>query len=226
MRLYEVVYILDPALDEAAVTAKLDTFHELATAMGGEVAEIDHWGGRQLAYPINKQGSGYYVVAHFTAAPEALPEYERLLKLDLEVLRYLVVINEGEPTTGESIHEEERPRPIREGADSDDDEDDDDEDEDDRDDDADESDEDVDPNRRGPPEFSGSRGRRRQMEGPAIRLLNYKDVDTLSHFVTEQGKILPKRTTKVAARFQRQLGRAVKRARYLALLPYTRRGEG
>ncbi len=60
------------------------------------------------------------------------------------------------------------------------------------------------------------------MEGPVIELLNYKDVSTLSHFMTEQGKILPKRTTKVTARFQRQLGRAIKRARFLALIPYIR----
>jgi small subunit ribosomal protein S18 len=76
--------------------------------------------------------------------------------------------------------------------------------------------------RSGPPEFTGPRGRRQRMEGPPIIALNYKDVATLSNFVTEQGKILPKRTTKVTAAFQRQLGRAVKRARYLALLPYTR----
>ncbi|MCA1789404.1 MAG: 30S ribosomal protein S18 [Thioalkalivibrio sp.] len=64
------------------------------------------------------------------------------------------------------------------------------------------------------------------MEGPPILLLNYKDVSTLSRFMTEQGKILPKRTTKVTAAFQRQLGSAIKRARYLALIPYTRRNEG
>ena len=77
-----------------------------------------------------------------------------------------------------------------------------------------------------PPEFQGSRGRRRSMEGPRILQLNYKDVTTLSHFITEQGKILPKRTTKVPAGFQRKLGAAIKRARYLALLPYTRRRDG
>ena len=73
-----------------------------------------------------------------------------------------------------------------------------------------------------PPEFSGGRGRRRRVEGPAIKLLNYKDVSTLSRFLTESGKLLPKRTTKVNSRFQRQLGHAVKRARYLALIPYVR----
>ncbi|HUF75683.1 MAG TPA: 30S ribosomal protein S6 [Longimicrobiales bacterium] len=212
MRLYEVVYILDPALLEDAVTAKLEKFHSLATSQGGEVNAVDHWGVRQLAYPIKKLGSGYYVVAQFTAATDALPEFERLLKLDDEVIRYLLVLNEGEPTTGKSIMAEEPPHAEGEREADDDDDDDRDEDEDDPD--------------KSPPEFHGARGRRRRMEGPRITLLNYKDVSTLSRFVTEQGKILPKRTTKVTAAFQRQLGSAVKRARFLSLLPYTGGREG
>jgi len=217
MRLYEVVYILDPALEESAVDTKLEKFHALATSHGGEVAAVDHWGNRQLAYAIAKQSSGYYVVAQFTAAPDALPEFERLLKLDPEVLRYLMVLNEGEPTTGHSIMADV---PVRARTEEDDEDDEDDEDEDRagaRNEDGDDA------SRNAPPEFQGSRGRRRRMEGPRIELLNYKDVSTLAHFVTEEGKILPKRTTKVTAAFQRQLGRAVKRARYLSLLPYTRR---
>jgi len=221
MRTYEVVYILDPALEESAVTAKLDGLHQLATSKGGEVSAIDHWGTRQLAYPINKLSRGYYVAAHFTAVVEALPEYERMLKLDDDVIRYLLVLNEGEPTGGDSIMGEPRPKRTN------------DEDE------ADQQEPVTDTGaglgeaevgedtesvrqRSGPPEFTGPRGRRQRMEGPPIIALNYKDVATLSNFVTEQGKILPKRTTKVTAAFQRQLGRAVKRARYLALLPYTR----
>jgi small subunit ribosomal protein S6 len=206
MRLYEVVYILDPALDEGAVTAKLEKFHALAIAEGGEVSAVDHWGTRQLAYPIKRHKSGYYAVAQFTAAATALPEFERLLKLDEEVVRYLLVLNEGEPTSGMSIMAE-----VTKPA-SDRDEDEDEEEEDDDDD--------------SPPQFQGGRGRRRRMEGPPIELLNFKDVSTLSRFLTESGKILPKRTTKVTAGFQRQLGSAVKRARYLALIPYTRRHEG
>ena len=219
MRLYEVVYILDPALEESAVTTKLETFHALATAQGGEVSAVDHWGGRLLAYPINKQKSGYYVVAQFTAAAEALPEFERLLKLDEEVMRYLLVLNEGEPTSGQSVVAEST-KPVSEKNPDDDD---DDEDGDKREASA-EEEEEEDPSGR-PPEFQGSRGRRQRMEGPPIILLNYKDVSTLSRFLTEQGKILPKRTTKVTAAFQRQLGSAVKRARYLSLVPYTRRHE-
>jgi small subunit ribosomal protein S6 len=218
MRLYEVVYILDAALDESAADAKLAKFHDLVTSHGGEVSAVDHWGNRQLAYPIAKQSTGYYVVSQFTAAPEALPEFERLLKLDPEVLRYLLVLNEGEPTTGQSLMAE---APVRARSDDDEADDDEDDDEDDARDGDDEDEEESLTN--APPEFSGSRGRRRRMEGPRILLLNYKDVGTLSHFITEQGKILPKRTTKVTAAFQRQLGTAIKRARYLALLPYMRR---
>ncbi len=215
MRLYEVVYIMDPALDESAVDAKLEKFHELVTSSGGEVSAVDHWGNRQLAYPINKQSSGYYVVAQFTADPDALPEFERLLKLDDEVMRYLLVLNEGEPTTGDSLVADKPPRQR--------DEDDEDEDDDEP---RGEVEDDEDDDSTSPPEFSGSRGRRRRMEGPQVLHLNYKDVNTLSHYITEQGKILPKRTTKVTARFQRQLGTAVKRARFLALLPYMGRHEG
>ena len=215
MRLYEVVYILDPALLEDAVTAKLEKIHELATSKGGEISAMDHWGTRQLAYPINKQSSGYYVVAQFTAASEALPEYERLLKLDLEIMRYLLVVSEGELTSGTSVLGEERPRKAVQGDEEEEDEHEQDEPE------EQESEEEA-QNRVGPPEFSGPRGRRRRMEGPPIVVLDYKDVGTLSHFMTEQGKILPKRTTKVTAGFQRQLGRAIKRARYLALVPYVR----
>jgi small subunit ribosomal protein S6 len=211
MKNYEVVYIFHPAMDEDGVDAKLERFHQQLTgAEGAEITAVDHWGVRQLAYPVQDQSQGYYVVAQFDTDPQALDEFERILKLDEELLRYLVVISEGEPTTGMSILAETEGYEEGEADDDDDDDEDDDE------------DEDYGDGSHSPPEFAGGRGRRRRVEGPRIELLNYKDVATLSRFVTEQGKILPKRTTKVTARFQRQLGRAVKRARYLALLPYVR----
>lgn len=206
MRLYECVYIFDPALDEGEIDTRMDRFHQAVIGDDGEVEAVDHWGARQLAYPVAGQMTGHYVVAQFLASPDNLAEFERLVKLDEQVLRYLLVLNEGEPTTGHSILSERPPREVE----PDDEEEDEDE--------EDEEDEDGD----SPPEFQGGRGRRRRHEGPAIELLNYKDVSTLSRFLTEQGKILPKRTTKVNAPFQRQLGRAVKRARYLALIPYVR----
>ena len=217
MRLYEIVYIFDATLDEEGVNKKLEKFHPLVLGKSGEVVALDHWGIRQMAYPVIKQSSGYYVVAQIKAQTDGLPEFERVLRLDAELLRYLIVLNEGEPTTGHSLLA--APPPSRaekdDGGNARDDDDGD----------ADEAaprDEDGGDRGFSPPEFSGGRGRRRRMEGPVIELLNYKDVSTLSQFMTEQGKILPKRTTKVTARFQRDLGRAIKRARYLALIPYIR----
>jgi len=54
-----------------------------------------------------------------------------------------------------------------------------------------------------------------------VKEIDYKDLDTLRGYITETGKIVPSRITGTAARYQRQLATAVKRARYLALLPYT-----
>ncbi len=53
-----------------------------------------------------------------------------------------------------------------------------------------------------------------------IEYVDYKDVDLLKRFINEQGKILPRRITGVSAKFQRQLTRAVKRARFLSLVPF------
>ena len=223
MRPYEIVYVFDSELEREDVDGKLDSFHAV---LGGEITAVDHWGVRRLAYPIRKSKAGYYVVVHVTTDPVALPEFERLLKLDEDTMRYLVVVNEGQPTSGASVLadrpvvvaadapdaevEEEETEPSGEEPPADE-----------------ESEEpDAPPQSSGPPEFTGARGRRRRHEGPPIVLLNYKDVTTLARFLTEQGKILPKRTTKVTARFQRQLGTAVKRARFLALLPYIRDHEG
>ncbi len=54
-----------------------------------------------------------------------------------------------------------------------------------------------------------------------IEEIDYKDIGLLRQFVSETGKIIPARTTGTSARYQRQLALAVKRARFLALLPYT-----
>ncbi|MGM0670147.1 MAG: 30S ribosomal protein S6, partial [Gemmatimonadota bacterium] len=120
MRLYEVVYIIEPALDEAGINEKLERYHELVTGKDGEVTAVDHWGARQLAYPIEKKKTGYYVVAQFNGDPTALPEFERALKLDEDILRFLVVLNEGEPTSGMSIL---APRPQLDSSDAEDDDD-------------------------------------------------------------------------------------------------------
>ncbi len=96
-RQYETVYIFDSALEETQVNEHLERFHELLKVPDAStpVSAMAHWGKRTLAYPIKNKEVGYYVVAKFETAPDRLPEYERAIKLDEQVLRYLVVVNEG-----------------------------------------------------------------------------------------------------------------------------------
>jgi small subunit ribosomal protein S6 len=96
-RQYEVVYIFDSALEEAAISEKLARFHALIQRPGeaGPAPELNHWGKRTLAYPIKKHETGYYVIAKFETSGEMLPEFERAIKLDESVLRFLVVLAEN-----------------------------------------------------------------------------------------------------------------------------------
>ena len=94
-RQYEVVYIFDSALEETAITERLARFHTLIQQDGLEPPQVSQWGKRTLAYPIKKHDTGYYVVAKFEAEATALPEFERAIKLDESVLRFLVVANDG-----------------------------------------------------------------------------------------------------------------------------------
>ncbi|MBP7546879.1 MAG: 30S ribosomal protein S18 [Corallincola sp.] len=60
-----------------------------------------------------------------------------------------------------------------------------------------------------------------RFKAEGVKQIDYKDVATLKAYITENGKIVPSRITGTSAKYQRQLGTAIKRARYLALLPYT-----
>jgi small subunit ribosomal protein S6 len=104
-RQYETVYIFESALDDQVIAEKLEKFHAMLSPEG-EVT-LDHWGRRQLAYKIGRRDAGYYVVARFTCDPTLLPEFERALKLDDSVVRYLVSLYEHElgapPMTEEQL---------------------------------------------------------------------------------------------------------------------------
>ena len=93
-RQYEVVYIFEPGLDDTAINERLTRY---ASLLGSPPdLRLDHWGRRQLAYQIGPREAGYYVVARFTADGEVLPEFERALKRDEGVLRYLITLYEHE----------------------------------------------------------------------------------------------------------------------------------
>lgn len=102
-RKYEAVYIFDSALEDAAISEKLARHHALLNT--AEPPEIDTWGRRQLAYKIGRRETGYYVLARFVCDATTLPEFERALKLDEGVVRYLITIYEHELGAPEIIDE-------------------------------------------------------------------------------------------------------------------------
>lgn len=96
-RQYEIVYIFDSALEEAEINEKLERFHSQlkSPAATDPITALAHWGKRTLAFPIKKKEVGHYVVAQCETEPNLLAELERVVKLDDQVLRHLVVVNDG-----------------------------------------------------------------------------------------------------------------------------------
>ena len=87
---YEVVYILDPAMGEEAIAAMVEKFKTLVETQG-TVSEVDEWGKRRLAYPINDLNEGYYVLMTFTAEPSLPAELDRVLKITEGVMRSMII---------------------------------------------------------------------------------------------------------------------------------------
>ncbi len=93
MTKYEVMFILDPTLEEDKKTAAIETVKEIITAEG-EVTKVDLWGMKKLAYPIQKKNEGYYVVLEFSASTELPLELDRRLKISDDIMRHLIVNKE------------------------------------------------------------------------------------------------------------------------------------
>ena len=87
---YEVLYILDPNLGEEETAALVARFKELAEGHGS-VSEVDEWGKRRLAYPINDLEEGYYVLMTVTADPAFPAELDRLMRINVSVMRSFIV---------------------------------------------------------------------------------------------------------------------------------------
>jgi small subunit ribosomal protein S6 len=91
MHRYETLFILHPDLPEAQVRETIDRLRRLIEGMQGQVVEVQDWGMRELAYPIEKQSRGIYVLVQYAARPEVVKELERSMKLSDEFLRFISV---------------------------------------------------------------------------------------------------------------------------------------
>jgi small subunit ribosomal protein S6 len=91
LREYEMVVVLNPALDDEALAALNQRIGGWITSGGGTVTNTNVWGRRQLAYQIGKHTSGIYVQFDFQLAPSASRDLERNLRLEENVVRHMVV---------------------------------------------------------------------------------------------------------------------------------------
>jgi len=91
VRDYEVMYILQPDLDEEKVTAAIEKYSSLIQANGGTVINVDKWGKRRLAYELKGQREGNYVLVQFSGEPAVSSELDRVMKIADDVLRHLIV---------------------------------------------------------------------------------------------------------------------------------------
>jgi len=91
MQQYETLFVLHPDVPEAQVRETVDRAKRLIEGMGGKSGAVHEWGMRDLAYPIQKQRRGYYIVMEYAASGDVVKELERTLKIADEVLRFVSV---------------------------------------------------------------------------------------------------------------------------------------
>ena len=87
---YETLFVVDCAIGEEAVKATVEKFTAMI-AENGTVENIDEWGKRRLAYPINDQLDGYYVLVTFKSASEFPAELDRVFGINENILRSVVI---------------------------------------------------------------------------------------------------------------------------------------
>ena len=236
MPLYEHVFLARQDASTQQVEELTTQMTGIVEGLGGKVTKIENWGVRSLTYRMNKNRKAHFVLMNIDAPSSAVTEIERQERISEDVIRYLTVrVEEHEEGPSAMMRKADRDRERddrgggfrgdreggfrgdREGGGFRGD--------------------------RGPrrPREDGCRSdgrgvrimaeagarrpffRRRKtcpFTGPNAPKIDYKDSKLLMRYVSERGKIVPSRITAVSAKKQRELARAIKRSRFLGLLPY------
>ncbi len=98
---YEMVFIVRPTIEEDALNALVEKVSQSVRDLGGEIQQVDAWGRRRLAYPIQRHHDGFYFLMTMSLPSTAVRSLERGLKLMEDVIRYLVVRKDETPKSPE-----------------------------------------------------------------------------------------------------------------------------
>ena len=96
-KLYELATIFMPDIEEATLKNHLDDVRSTIADAGGELVGTDTWGMRELAYPIKKKTSGYYVIFYFRGNATAPHKIRDTLLINENILRHMIIINQNMP---------------------------------------------------------------------------------------------------------------------------------
>ncbi|MEX2512734.1 MAG: 30S ribosomal protein S6 [Cyclobacteriaceae bacterium] len=89
---YETVFILTPVLSEVQIKDTVDKYVGLLKELEAEIINVENWGLKKLAYPIQKKSTGFYVLVEYKADPTAIKKYELNFRRDETVLRFLTTV--------------------------------------------------------------------------------------------------------------------------------------
>jgi len=91
VRTYELMMMINPEMETENIDTIVERISGIVTDRNGEIVDVDQWGKRKLAYEVDGNTEGFYVVIVFKADNEAITEIDRVLKITEEVLRFLLV---------------------------------------------------------------------------------------------------------------------------------------
>lgn len=91
MKKYEIMYILNSSLEEAARKETMDTLNAIITNGNGTIEKVDEWGMREFAYKIEDMTKGYYVVLTVLADNAVVSEFDRICRINSNVVRHMIV---------------------------------------------------------------------------------------------------------------------------------------
>jgi len=95
MKKYEVMYIINASVEDDKRAALIESVSNIITTNGGKVNKTDEWGMRDFAYRIDDMTKGYYVVSAFEADNACVKEFDRLLGLNTNVVRFMITKDEA-----------------------------------------------------------------------------------------------------------------------------------
>jgi len=87
---YETVFILTPVLSDDQAKEAVEKFTTVLTDNGASIVNVENWGQRKLAYPIQKKSTGYYTLVEFDGEPTIVKKLETAFRRDERVMRFLV----------------------------------------------------------------------------------------------------------------------------------------